>query len=221
MNNVRSAIEIPEGTRGFDCNAPVWYDAARAFFDAGHRFVCRYVPRVTQRPIDVTAAEVADLHRAGLAVMPVQHVEQPGWAPSAAKGTEYGRTAAASAQDAGIVAGTCCWLDLEGVGVAPAAVIVAYCNAWHDAVAAEGYTPGIYVGFQARLSPDLLYRALRFEHYWAAYNLNADEYPAVRGVQMQQSEERRLVGIAYDPDLVSRDQRGGLPLADAPAEWAV
>src|SRR5437879_11294103 len=64
----------------------------------------------------------------------------------------------------------------------PAAQVIDYCNRWHAAVAGAGYVPGLYVGFHCGLDATQLYRALRFSHYWCAYNLNADEMPIVRGL---------------------------------------
>jgi hypothetical protein len=228
--NTRGAIEIPHGTRGFDCNAVVSYETARKFMSAGYRFSIRYVPRIMAKPSDLSAHEVDDLHRAGLAVMPVQHVERdspPWWVPSLQKGEQYGRMAAAHAQACGIALGTCVWLDLEGIDHAvPASIVTQYANRWYDEVAQVGYTPGLYVGYSAIIPPHDLYYRLRFEHYWAAYNLNRDQEPAVRGVQMRQGAAKHAdlpPGVAFpiDTDLVMHDHVGGLPIADAPAEWDI
>lgn len=227
MNNDRGAIEVPDGTKGFDCNVTLDFNAARAFMSAGYRFVCRYVPRVTAKATDLTKPEVAAIHAAGLAIMPVQHVEMPGWTADREKGTRYGITAATQAAQCGVALGTCVWLDLEGVGPdadSDAAFgdrepVIAYCNAWFAEVGRAGYTPGLYVGYHARLTADELYHRLTCEHYWGAYNLNADERPAVRGLQMRQHLEQHLAGVTFDPDDVMRDAKGGLPLAFAPAEW--
>jgi hypothetical protein len=220
-----SVQAIPAGMRGFDCNVPVTYAAARAFVDAGYRFAVRYVPRVVSKPHDLTREEVANLHRAGLAVMPVQHVaSETAWTPTAALGARYGITAGATAQTLGIGAGTTVWLDLEGVAPSVGAYdIIGYCNAWWGHVHAIGYQPGLYVGWHAGLTPMQLYRALKFSRYWAAYNLNRDQYPAVRGVCMKQGAGKPPSGIGYpiDTNLVHADALGGLPQAWAPDEWDI
>ena len=117
------------------------------------------------------------------------------------------------------------WCDLEGVTVGtPAAQVIDYCNQWHAAVAAAGYVPGLYVGFRCGLTPAQLYRALRFTHYWGAYNLNSDEAPAVRGLQMKQSSPKALDAVAgcafeFQVDTVRGDALGGHPTLIAREGW--
>jgi hypothetical protein len=82
----------------------------------------------------------------------------------------------------------------------------------------------VYVGYRAGLSATQLYRALRFTHYWGAYNLNTDRYPAVRGLQMKQSQARPSdavpgVGISFQVDRVRSDALGGRPTLLALDGW--
>lgn len=217
-------LAAPPGTKGFDCNTPVSRNDAGIFRRAGYQFVIRYAPRVTAAAHDLSAGEVIGLLVAGLGVMVVQHVEREtrgGWMPSAQKGAAYGATAAEHARRCGILLGTTVWLDLENVADIPHPIIIDYCNRWYDNVARVGYTPGLYVGDEARLTPDELYWRLKFEHFWSAYNLNDDQKPAVRGVQMTQHREIELAGISYkiDPDETSLDHKGGAPLVMAPESW--
>ena len=92
--------------------------------------------------------------------------------------------------------------------------IIRYANLWHEAVAAAGYLPGVYIGSGARLSAQQLYNRLRFTRYWAAFNLNADEFPVVRGVCMRQVRARPPAGVRFqiDADVVQEDALGGLPV---------
>lgn len=219
-----AVLAAPSGTKGFDCDTPISSKDAAIFRRAGYWFAVRYAPRVTAKPTDLTVGEVISILSAGLGLMVVQHVEREtagGWVPSAQKGAAYGAMAAAHMRVCGILLGTMCWLDLENVADVPHQLIIDYCNRWYDAVARVGYTPGVYVGYEARLTPDELYRRLKFEHYWSAYNLNADQHPAVRGVQMKQHREIELPGISYkiDPDETVADHKGGLPLVLAPDGW--
>jgi hypothetical protein len=145
----------------------------------------------------------AALHRAGFASQPTS------------THAEYGENAAAFTKQVGIPAGVNVWCDLECVasGVA-AAEVVAYCNDWYDAVAAAGYVPGLYVGYDPGLSNEQLY-GLKFEHYWAAYNTNSSV--PTRGYQMVQSPQKtHVAGLSYDDDLVKADALGGLPVWLAP-----
>lgn len=226
-------VTIPTGTRGFDCNTPVTPEYARRFMDHGYRFVCRYVPRITARAYDISATEVHDLLTAGLAIMPVQHVEREtaiGWTPTKVKGDNYGTVAAEHAIRVGIDMGCCVWLDLEGVNLrTPKQDVIDYCNAWWSAVGSAGFTPGIYIGYNPGLTGNELYYKLKFEHYWSGYNLNKDQFPAIRGVQMLQSAAKQSdmpPGVKWakediDTDIVHADQKGGLPLAFVPDEWDV
>lgn len=209
-----------EGLKGFDCNQVVSEKQAQGLVRAGFSFCLRYVPRVNQAPHDLTALEVERLLSNGLAVMAVQHVEAGFWLPSEQKGTEYGRTAAASASACGLVAGSTLWLDLESVDKAAAAeTIIKYCNRWFGEVANAGFMPGIYVGFQPGLNATELYYRLRFARYWAAYNLNRDQYPKIAGVCMQQSPQKSLFGVTFDPDTIIGDMLGRFPMLTAPATW--
>ena len=80
------------------------------------------------------------------------------------------------------------------------------------------------MGYHAGLTATQLYRALRFTHYWGAYNLNTDRYPAIRGLQMKQSQARGAdmiagAGISFQVDTVSADKLGGAPTLLALEGW--
>src|SRR2546426_4874236 len=95
---------------------------------------------------------------------------------------------------------------------------------WHAAVAGAGYVPGVYVGFHCGLDATQLYRALRFSHYWGAYNLNADEMPIVRGLQMKQSLCKPPDAVPghtfeFQVDTVRADALGGHPTLVARDGW--
>lgn len=224
-------VRIPSGTLGFDCNAAVGAQAAQSLASFGYRFAVRYVRRASSATNDISASEIAILHRAGIAVMPVQHVdplsERGGWVPTADKGALYGSNAVAGARAAGFPSGVTLWCDLEGVALGvDAQQVVAFCNSWYDQVAAGGYEPGLYVGWRAGLSGSQLYYLLKFQAYWAAYNLNGDQYPIVRGVQMKQSEPRPEevppnLPFPIDTNVARADRLGGLPAAYAPDEWGI
>lgn len=205
------------GARGFDANTPLSDEQARAFVQAGYTFCLRYVGRTEMKPTDLSAAEAQRLLNAGLALMTVQHVLNPGWAPTQALGQEYGANAAAFTRQIGFPPGVTVWLDLESVADNSAAAdVVAYCNAWYDQVAAAGYVPGVYVGYAPGLTGQQLYGKLKFSAYWAAYNVDGVSRPAPRGWQMVQSEGHGTIGgittEAYDVDTIHTDGKGGVPV---------
>lgn len=221
-----SILPAPVGVKGFDANVTLSADAARAFHARGYRFAVRYVGREQMASHDLTAEEAEAILGAGLALMVVQHVLNPGWTPTGALGTEYGANAARFAQQIGVPAGVNVWCDLEGVAAGtPSADVAAYCNAWHYQVAAAGYAPGLYVGDSPGLSAHQLYSATKFQHYWGAYNLNEDEVPATRGLQLRQREGTggTVAGItteSYDDDHTMTDALGGQALWLQPAGWS-
>lgn len=186
----------------------------------------RYVRRDKPHASGLNVTEAKSLLDAGLGLMLVQYVEsESAWIPTARKGATNGRVAAAEAEKLGVPWGVTIWCDLEGVKVGtPRQQVIDYCNRWHGAVAGAGYVPGLYVGYHPGLNSTQLYLKLRFAHYWAAYNLNADQFPAVRGVQMKQSLRRPVdktsgVQLDFQVDRVSADKLGGRPTLLALEGW--
>ena len=215
-----------DGVRGFDTAETVTATTALAFRNAGFRFCVRYVRRDKPHASALKVSEAKALLSVGVGLMIVQYVEsETAWNPSAAKGTRNGGVAASECEKLGVPWGVTVWCDLEGVAAGtPSQRVIDYCNAWHEAVAAAGYVPGVYVGYHARLTPTQLYRSLRFTHYWAAYNLNVDQYPAVRGIQMKQSRSGPTdrpagTGLDFQIDTVGRDALGGRPTLLALDGW--
>jgi len=174
----------------------------------------------------LSAKEANSLLAVGIGLMLVQYVEsETAWIPSAVKGATNGAVAASEAAKLGVPWGVSVWCDLEGVKPGtPAQKVIDYCNSWHAAVSGGGYVPGVYVGYHAGLTPTQLYRSLRFTHYWGAYNLNTDQYPAVRGLQMKQLRPARKdvvpnFGIDFQIDKISADALGGRPTLLALEGW--
>jgi hypothetical protein len=216
----------PDGVRGFDTASTVTPSAAAAMYKRGFRFAVRYVRRDKPHASALSLKEANYLLDTGLGIMAVQYVESDlSWRPSGAKGTRNGEIAASEAEKLDFLWGTTIWCDLEGVATAtPAQSVIDYCNRWHSAVSSAGFVPGLYVGYHAGLTPLQLYRALRFTHYWGAYNLNADKYPAVRGLQMKQSVRKPEdspdgLGLDFQVDRVSADALGGRPTLLALDGW--
>ena len=216
----------PDGVRGVDTTERINSTIAAALHDHGYRFCVRYVRRDQPHASALSPAEANTLLRSGLGLMLVQYVESDSaWTPSAAKGTANGSVAASEAGKLGIPAGVTIWCDLEGVAVGtPRQAVIDYCNRWYAAVSGAGYVSGLYVGYHAGLPATDLYKQLRFAHYWAAYNLNADQYPAVRGVQMKQSKHQPAdavpgVQLDFQVDRISADRLGGRPMLLALEGW--
>lgn len=211
-----NAIEAPNGVRGIDCNAVITDSIAEAIAQAGFDFVIRYIRRDPVNPQDLSTAELEVVQRRNLPFMVVQHVESAdSWAPSGEKGTEYGETAVSECQRLGLPSGLTVWCDLEGVAEGtPAQDVIDYLRAWFAAVQGAGFEPGLYVGWHCGLTPQQLY-AMPFARYWASYNLDKDEMPAIRGVCMRQHARQPsdpALGIDYQTDTLMVDALGGLPM---------
>ena len=205
--------QAPAGLSGFDVNAVLSATAAQNFKDAGYDFCIRYIPRTEALAAgNLTNTEASAILNAGLALMAVQHVALPGWAPAADLGTAYGTYAATYANDVvGLPTGMNIWCDLEEVAKNTAAAdVIAYCQAWYTAVNAAGYVPGLYVGWGVILNGEQLYNDLSFQHYWRAYN--ADVIVATRGYQLIQKVQKTLNGTDFDPDTTQTDNSGGTVL---------
>jgi hypothetical protein len=220
------AFSAPDGVRGFDTAERVSASAAAAFRRRGYRFCVRYVRRDKPHASALSASEARSLLAVGIGLMLVQYVEsESSWVPSGAKGTTNGGVAASEAELLGVPWGVTVWCDLEGVARGtPAQKVIDYCNRWHIAVTSAGYVAGLYVGYHAGLTPTQLYRSLRFTHYWGAYNLNSDQYPATRGLQMKQLRAGKSdlvagAGIDFQVDKISADKLGGRPTVLALEGW--
>ncbi len=202
---------IPNGAHGFDANSVISAAQAAQAKQQGFTFAVRYLSRTTpQNRGDLTPNEAATILTAGLGLMPVQHVAGEGWSPNQALGAQYGAAAATNTTAIGFPAGVNVWLDLEGVNQAATAQdVIAYCNAWSQAVSASGFVPGIYVGANAILSGAQLYWNLRFAHYWQSGSTVPD-IPH-RGYQLFQSivAGDAPFGVAIDRDVAKTDALGG------------
>lgn len=199
----------PSGAAGFDADSVISLTCAQQFASQGYSFCLRYLSLgAGQSCGDLSPEEANDILQGGLCLMPVQHVEEPGWSPTTEIGQEHGSNAATNAQAIGFPAGVNVWCDLEGVGSSASAQDVTnYCTAWITAVSAAGYVPGLYVGSEAGLTSEQLYD-LPFQHYWQS----CSQVPgvAVRGYQMVQTLVEGLVnGIGIDHDRTQTDNEGG------------
>jgi hypothetical protein len=209
-----SVTSAGNGLHGFDTDAPLTRDSAAAFQSQGFQFCIRYLSRsVPQAEGDLSASEAQDILDAGLSLMAIQHVMDAGWVPTLELGTKFGAAAATNAQAAGFPQGVIVWLDLEGVGEGVGSDdVIAYCNAWFDAVTAGGYVPGVYVGADCVLSGDQLFWRLKTKHYWRSGS-SVPDIPH-RGYQLVQraSDSDKVNGICIDRDLCMTDALGGTPI---------
>jgi hypothetical protein len=205
------------GTKGFDVNGQLFPNEYAAFKNAGYDFAIRYIPRTAALATgNLTAVEVQAILSENLALSAVQHCAMPGWSPTAEMGMEYGLFAAQYAKSIGLpfdltvgAPKMTIWLDLEGSTTATPEDIIDYCHQWFGQVGSYGYEAGLYCGYGTGLTDQQLYD-LPFARYWRAYN--SDQSIPTRGYCMEQQTQKSLNGIAFDPDIIKLDAKGGLPM---------
>ena len=89
MTNVVSLAT--RGAQGFDSDTALTRVTASELAASGFQFAVRYLSRSQpQNRGDLSADEVQVILGAGLALMGVQHVSRPGWAPRQALGRDRG-----------------------------------------------------------------------------------------------------------------------------------
>ena len=202
----------PNKSLGFDTDTKLSLSIAQSFYNEGYRFCIRYLSLGTiEESQDLTYEEANDILEAGLALMPVQHVCEPGWEPNANLGKTYGENAGANAEKVGFPPQVNIWCDLEGIRAGVSAeLVIDYCNNWYDAVASYGYVPGLYVGANSVLNGEQLYESLKFQHYWRSESMVPEV--AVRSYQMVQYHyPEKVNGISIDKDTTYIDKQGGRP----------
>lgn len=196
---------------GFDCDTTLSVALARQFFTQGYKFCLRYLSIGQVSSQDLTEQEAADILNSGLALMPVQHSRKQGWSPKQALGQQDGQDASVNAKTVGFPDRVSLWCDLEGVKTSiQAQDVIDYCEAWHEAVSAAGYTPGLYVGAGALLNGEQFYD-LPFQHYWRSQS-QVPDIP-LRGYQViQLGPSIQINGVSIDLDVALNDNQGGAAL---------
>lgn len=198
----------PPHQKGFDTNERVTAAVAKEFAASGYKFAIRYISReAAEKPGDLNHDEAVGILNNGLALMTVQHVEKPGWKPTAALGTQYGKTAADHAAAIGFPTKVNVWLDLEGIAPGtPVQHVIDYSNNWFDAVSGKGFVPGLYVGANTLLSGDQLGK-LKFAHFWKSESHVPT--PTGRGYQLIQTPEKPEHGLKHLLDTTQDDEKKG------------
>jgi len=194
---------------GIDCSQKLTAESLSHFrLQSAVQFVWRYVFFNQARAGDLDATETAAILAAGLTLLVVQHVRNPGWTASGQLGASDGQWAVRNAVEAGYPAnmGLCLALDLEGLANSGPAV-AEFVDQWCLTVGSAGYVPVLYVGYECGLSPQELYDLPHVARYWS------DAGPrsvAVRGFCCRQGAEQTISGVRVDTDHAFADALGGV-----------
>lgn len=204
----RAAGKAYVGALGVDCvqviaNAGL----AKGLYDAGFRFVVRYLGGVSSSEVDI-------ILNAGLAFMPVGYSRKPGWLPSGGLGTMDGNNAVSHCTALGLPKNVTVWCDLEGPG-GHAQDVIDYVNAWAHCVQNAGYEAGLYVGYATLLTSEELYK-LAVTRYWHSLSRVTDSAgqlaePGCGWCMHQLSPSVGRAGVWVDVDVIGEDYKGRMP----------
>lgn len=195
---------------GVDTSGTMRPEHARALVAAGKRFVARILCLPERSAAnDLTAAELAMLTDAGLAVFVYAFLRRGGH--TAETGAADGAAMVKAADAIGYPKGAAVFVDLECDMTPSRPQAEAYARAWRDTVLAAGRVPGAYLDRTfMRSGCDL---AGMFEWWWQAGS--APPCPDARGYALKQSADLNVTfaGLPFDLDEMS----GPLPwcVADA------
>lgn len=195
------------GALGFDCITVITPASAKALADWGMKFATRYLGSLTSKEVDIILA-------AGMAVMPVTFGMKHGTPLNGTLGKTYGAGSVKHANNAGIAKGTTVWLDLEDCTGTPDE-IKAFVNAWSYEVKADDFMPGLYVGFEAKLSSQELY-SLAVVRYWQSLSKETDvrgniAEPNCGWTMIQLYKSKVIAGVNVDVDVIQYDYKDRLP----------
>jgi hypothetical protein len=222
-----TAVILPPGTyRGLDTVQSPSEAQANALASMGYSWVARY------GALDDKRLEVPDSHggdhggcwtlslsearmwgRVGMLILPVQWGPMRGDALTAQTGHMRGRTMASWARWMGVAEGVHLWCDWEGARAVAAGVLYGreYLEAWAMAVTVEGYRAGLYVSLPQPLSGEQLYGLRGYTSYWGAAQSSL-AVPLPRGYAIRQSLPTTIAGVLCDPDVLSPDGLGEMPV---------
>ena len=203
----------PNGSLGFDTKAKLSSAMAQGFAE-DYTFCVRYISlrefgdAEGSTRSDLTHEEASEILKAGLALMPVQHVPNSGWMPNASLGKQYGTNAASNVDLIGFPIDVTIWCSLEDVNTSASAQdVIDYCNTWYEQLTLWGYMSGLYVGANPGLNAGQL-SELKFQHYWKS---ESDVPDPSTGYQMTQGFTETVNGISINPDRTCVDNQGRVP----------
>jgi hypothetical protein len=202
-----SLLSRPALSTVIDTSTKLTSSEAAALYQAGVRSVWRYVFFGPPRPGDLDAAELALLTAAGLTVMVVQHVRNPGWQSGGEPdGSADARWALANAGDAGYRSDpggpelAICF-DAEGIGN-PGPNMVAHAASWCSCVASLGYQPVVYIGYDSGLRAADLDALPGSPLFWCDYAPLGMRPKPARGYVGHQQAQTTLCGVGVDVDAI-------------------
>ena len=181
--------------------------SAARLYAAGVRWVWRYVFFRAPGPSgDLDPAELAAINAAGLGVLLVQHVRNPGWTGSSQTGASDAAAAIANAVRAGCVGRPdlpsgdpgrpVLALDLEGCRTGDPE----HAAAWVPVVDAAGYRPGVYVGYASGMTTATLDALPGQPIFWCDYAALTQRPLPTGGYHLHQHAGEVLAGVGVDRD---------------------
>lgn len=156
---------------GFSCDKRLSALQAKGFYEDGFRFCLRdFYSKPNKIKKNLDQEEMVNILDSGLAIMPVYHINNQNWQPSAELARFHGEQVTKDAKALGMPAGLNVWCYITGLAndVSIQDVII-YCNHWYDAVMEHGYVPALFVNSCLPLSGNQLFCYLNFKHFCRHY----------------------------------------------------
>lgn len=210
---------------GFDCAQPVTDILATRFYEAGYRFVIRYLnrfKRVNATPradvggwaYSLSASERDVILAAGLALGLTQFCDTVDDAHyssddiTGGNGRKLGEAMVANARGLNMPDGMHLLFDYEFAPGPSKAAVTDHLTGWGSVVRGSGYRAGLYVGCDI-LDADELYQLPYYDSYWQSGAIVPEV--STRGYAMTQTPEMMLYGLDIDQDQARYDHKGHRP----------
>ena len=201
---------VPPGCRVVDTSSRTTSMLRAELRRLGYVGVVRTVPLPGNSPsLDISPEELDGILSDGMGSWWYQHPRYPGWRPGACDPEADALHAVQWAKAAGYVPGTHGFGDAEGMAAATTeAEAILYYRAWTHVLISEGFSAGMYAGYDDALTAVDLYELPDVTAYWSDL---ANRRVAVRGTSVVQEAQITVLGVPFDPNSVRSDAKGETP----------
>lgn len=199
----RSLLRHPEQVReisGVDCATPLTVATAAAIHAAGHQYVGRYMVPESYGYKALKPEEVAAIHAAGLAILPIWETTGRRAQQGAPAGTADGIKAVRRAHELGLPSNSCIYFAETDYGVTSGELetVVAYLRAAANAMAPQ-YQLGVYGSFAV---VEAAIKAGVVRHAWQCYAWSEGKL-SPHAETYQHTAGQRIGGVEVDVNACS------------------
>jgi Domain of unknown function (DUF1906) len=176
----------------------------------GYVGVIRTVPLPgNSSTLDISPGELDAILSEGMGSWWYQHPRLPGWRPGACDPEADALYAVKFAKAAGYAPGTHGFADAEGMSaLTTESEAILYYRAYCHVLVTEGFSAGIYAGYDDAMNAVDLYEIPDATSYWSDA---AKRKVATRGTAVGQEPEVKIMGVPIDPSVIAPDLKGETP----------